>query len=60
MLLGKLEALVEYAVREDVFANLTSTEPAYTLMQVVNSTIPTIVAHVSSLNLTICPDFELC
>lgn len=53
MLLGKLEALLDYVIREDVFSNLTSSEPAYTLLHVVNSTIPSVIAHVSSTQLQI-------
>ena len=59
MLLSKLEALVEYVAREDVFDDLTSPEHAQTLLQVVNSALPSVVAQVSSYHTAILDEANL-
>ena len=51
MLLNKLEALVEFTVTEEVFGNLTFPNHVYHLLQVMNHTLPSVVAHVSVKNI---------
>ena len=47
MLLSKLESLMEYAIREEIFDSLSSPEQVYILLQVMNHTLPAIAVHVS-------------
>ena len=51
VLLNKLEALVEFTLTEEVFGNLTFPNHVYHLLQVMNNTLPSVVAHVSVKNI---------